>query len=172
MPDTSADWGFSPTARTSRPHRVRYSSHHAAGIIGYTRYRGHGWLKRASPIRGISDTPGISNRWAALVTGWMLVLRKLAMPSTRVLRASPTTNWLAVSRWLMLACTDATMTPMAEANISPTVTDSVRCIPSAPAKAPPRTIPSSEMLRVPAFSAMVSPMAAKASSAAKRMAPE
>ena len=28
MPDTSAACGFSPTARTSSPQRVRYTSHH------------------------------------------------------------------------------------------------------------------------------------------------
>ena len=81
-------------------------------------------------------------------------------------------NWLALSRWLMLACTAATAIPTATANINPTVTDELRCMPTAPAKAPPSTMPSSEMLSVPARSAMVSPMAAKASSAAKRTAPE
>ena len=86
--------------------------------------------------------------------------------------ASPTTNWLAVSRWLMLACRAAITSPTAVANTSPTDTRPLRCMPRAPAKAPPSTMPSSETLRVPARSATVSPRAAKASRAAKRIAPE
>ena len=75
MPDTSADWGFSPTARTSSPQRVRYSSHQVSGTSGYTRYSGQGWLKKAPPTKGMSDTTGMAILSAARDTGWMLVFK-------------------------------------------------------------------------------------------------
>ena len=40
-----------------------------------------------------------------------LEARKPTIPSTSTLSTSPTTNWSAGRRWLMLACTSATRTP-------------------------------------------------------------
>ena len=103
MDDTSAAWGFSPTARTSRPQRVRYTSHQASGTSGYSRYSGHGWPNSAGPSSGISTSPGISKTCAVAVSGLRLLFRKLARPSTRMLSVNPTTNWLAVRLWLKWA---------------------------------------------------------------------
>ena len=89
-----------------------------------------------------------------------------------MLRVSPTTKVLAVSRWLRLAWTVATTSPAAIANINPMVTRSVMSNPTAAANAPARIMASVEMFSVPARSAMVSPRAQKASSAAKRAALE
>ena len=99
---------------------------------------------------------------ALLVTGSSSDARKLVRPSTKMFRVRPTTNWLATSRWLTLACTAATATLAAIATATATTSLPVRSIPIAAANAPPRNIASSEMFSVPDRSATHSPEAPKA----------
>ena len=86
--------------------------------------------------------------------------RYAVKPSTRTLSARPTTNWLAVNRWLRLAWIKATSSPAAQPTRIPNAAGEDQCMPSAAPKAPARSIPSTEMFRVPARSATHSPLAA------------
>ncbi len=164
MPDTSAACGFSPTARTSSPQRVRYTSHPAMAITGYTRYVGQVCANSALPRIGRSDRNGTSTTLASVGSGSMLESRNAASPSTSTLRVRPTTNWSAVSRWLMVAWTSATVRPAKHAPTRPSTVLDVRSYATAPANAPASIIASTEMLSVPARSAIHSPTAANASS--------
>ena len=118
----------------------------------------------------MSTSSGTSTTEAVLVDGFHSDSRKPTIPSTRMLSVRPTTNWSAVSRWLICAWTDATTAPAIAPRTKPTATDPVAWYPIAAANAPPRIIASTEMFRVPARSATHSPAAAKARTTANRAA--
>src|SRR4051794_21987846 len=165
-PDTSEALGSSPAARTSRPHRVRYSNHHTSGTNGNTKYRTHGASNSAGPSNGIRESSGTLTLRTTLDFGWIEPVRKPTRPSTNTLSTRPTTNWSAGRRWLMLAWIEATSSPAIDAKNNPTHVEWVRCTPIAAENDPASIIASSEMLMVPAFSATNSPHAANNNTAA------
>ena len=87
-----------------------------------------------------------------------------------MLSASPTTNWLIVNRWLKSAWLMATANPTAMPMSSPRTGEPVTELPSAPPKALPSIIASTEMFSVPPRSATISPSATKRRGAASREA--
>src|SRR3954451_1378545 len=169
-PDTSEALGSSPAARTSRPHLVRYSNHHTSGTNGNTKYRTHGASNSAGPTNGMRESSGTLTRRTTLDFGWMDAVRKPTSPRTNTLSTSPTTNWSAGNRWLMLAWIAATSSPAIAAKSNPTHVEPVTCTPIAAENEPANIIASSEMLMVPAFSAINSPHAANSSTAAAMIA--
>ena len=74
-------------------------------------YAGQDWPKKAVPTNGIFESSGISTTPARCTTGLSSESRKAVSPTTSTLRVRPTTNWLAVRRWLMLAWTAASTSP-------------------------------------------------------------
>src|SRR3954471_721165 len=165
-PETSDALGSSPTARISRPHLVRYSTHHTNGTSGKMKYSTHGSSNNAGPSSGMRDTRGTLTRRTTFDFGWIEAVKNPTSPSTKTLSTSPTTNWSAGKRWLMLAWIAATIRPAIAAKSNPTHVEPVRCAPIAAENEPASIIASNEMLMVPAFSATSSPHAAKSNTAA------
>ncbi len=94
---------------------MRYTSHHASGISGYSRYWIHAWSNSAPPTSGMSAGTGIRSVPVAVDLRVDLGVEERGEADGEHVERQPDDELVGAEAVAMFACTKATTSPPSDA---------------------------------------------------------